>query len=94
MVVRIGITGIDGLIGWHLRCFLNGLSQVEVVPCGRATFTNKTELEKFVLASDAIVHLAGMNRGKDREIERTNVALTQALIEACVRTARSPQIPT
>lgn len=80
--IRIGITGSDGLIGWHLRSYLHGRPEVEAVAADRAAFASEEALEEFVSRCDAIVHLAGMNRGDDAEIERTNVDLTARLIRA------------
>lgn len=81
----IGITGSNGLIGWHLRSYLHGRPEVEIVPAVRATFSSDEALEEFVSHCDAIVHLAGMNRGADDEIERTNVDLVARLIRALER---------
>jgi UDP-2-acetamido-2,6-beta-L-arabino-hexul-4-ose reductase len=91
-VKKIGITGIDGLIGWHLRCFLNECANIQVLPGNRARLATQTLLDEFVVGADAIVHLAGMNRGDDNEIETTNIALTEALISACEGTGRTPHI--
>ena len=91
-VKRIGITGVDGLIGWHLRCFLNGCPDAQVLSGNRATFAAVDRLDEFVAGADAIVHLAGMNRGDEHEIETTNMALTEALIGACERTGRKPHV--
>lgn len=91
-VKRVGITGIDGLIGWHLRCFLKGCPNIQVLSGNRATFAANDRLDEFVAGSDAIVHLAGMNRGDEYEIETTNIALTETLISACERTGRKPHI--
>lgn len=79
---RIGITGAKGLIGWHLRAYLHGKPEIETVPADRAAFASDEALEEFVSRCDAIVHLAGMNRGADEEIERTNVDLVARLIRA------------
>ena len=89
---RIGITGIDGLIGWHIRCFLNGCPNIQVLSGNRATFAANDRLDEFVAGADAIVHLAGMNRGNEHEIETTNIALTETLIGACERARRRPHI--
>ena len=89
---QIGITGIDGLIGWHIRCFLNGCSNIRVLSGDRATFATSDQLDQFVAGSDFIVHLAGLNRGDDHEVETTNIALTASLISACERTGRTPHI--
>lgn len=91
-MLTIGITGIRGLIGWHLHAFLHGYDDVAVVGCDRGTFASNKQMDAFVSGVDAIVHLAGMNRGDEREIEETNLHLTQSLIDACIRTASRPHI--
>jgi len=90
--MKIGITGIEGLIGWHLRAFLHGQPDVEVIAGDRSTFTTKSRLADFVSASDVIVHLAGMNRGDDKEVESINIELAASLIEACESQKRTPHI--
>jgi len=80
--MKIGITGAYGMIGWHMRCaFLQ--EEVDVIPAGRAEFSSPTALQTFVRECDAIVHLAGMNRGADEEIYATNLQLAQGLVDAC-----------
>ncbi|MDH5761902.1 MAG: NAD-dependent epimerase/dehydratase family protein [Nitrospinota bacterium] len=90
--MKIGITGINGLIGWHLRAFLHGQPGVEVIAGDRSTFADETRLENFVSTSDVIVHLAGLNRGDDQEIESTNIELTRSLIAACEQKKHIPHI--
>lgn len=88
---RIGITGAEGFLGWHLRAYLH--SRGIAARCAtRATFSSSEELAEFAGQCDAIIHLAGMNRGGDVEIERTNVALTEQLISACTVTGRCRHI--
>ncbi len=91
-MIRIGITGIDGLIGWHLHAFLYTQPNIQVVGANRATFASKEELYNFVTSSDVVVHLAGMNRGDDREVASVNIGLTDALIAACEHTRKKPHI--
>lgn len=91
-MLRVGITGIDGLIGWHLRLFLNGEKDVEVIGADRSTFLSNEKLRSFVSKVDVIVHLAGMNRGGDQEIEETNVSLSRQLISACEEANCRPYI--
>lgn len=91
-MLKIGITGIHGLLGWHLRVNLHSRSDVEIHGAGRETFADAGKLERFVASCDAIVHCAGMNRGDDQEVASTNVKLTQALISACARKNVKPLI--
>ncbi len=91
-MLKIGITGIKGMIGWHLHAYMHGQQEVEVAGAGRATFTSTSALDNFVAVSDVVVHLAGMNRGENADIEKTNIALAEDLISACERTRRQPHI--
>lgn len=90
--MKIGITGINGLIGWHLRAFLFGHPGIEVIEGDRSTFSEESKLADFVSSCDVIVHLAGMNRGSDEEIKTTNIELVESLIDACERKKHVPHI--
>jgi len=90
--MRIGITGVDGLLGWHLRCFLYSRKDMLVRGAGRDVFASPERLKEFAASCDAIVHLAGMNRGPDAEVVATNVALTESLLAACDAAGAAPHI--
>lgn len=91
-MTRIGITGADGFIGWHLRTFLLPDPEIKVVVAGRDTFNDPHKLREFAGAVDAIAHLAGANRGDDRELHDTNVALAGQLVDACAAAGTKPHI--
>ncbi|CAM4152484.1 NAD-dependent epimerase/dehydratase family protein [Deinococcus marmoris] len=78
---KIGITGADGLLGTHVRAYFHGLDDLEVRAANRQTF-EVGRLAEFVDGCDAVLHLAGMNRGEDDVVARTNLELTRQLIEA------------
>lgn len=88
----IGITGADGLIGWHLRALLRVRGGHEVRLATRSTFAGQDRLADFVHGLDAMVHLAGMNRGEEAEVEATNRSLAGALVSACERTGVTPRL--
>ncbi len=90
--MRLGITGANGLLGWHLRCFFSAQPDVTVVPADRAAFADTASLRRFVSSCDAIIHLAGVNRGADVEIIGVNLGLAEALIEACRAVKITPHI--
>lgn len=90
--LRVGITGIEGLIGWHLRACLHGQKDVEVSGAGRAEFRAEPALARFAAGADVVVHLAGMNRGDDRELETVNKGLADALIQACESQGSRPHV--
>ncbi len=90
--MNVGITGVEGLIGFHLRAFLKSGLLLSVIPATRATFKTCELLNEFVRQTDIIVHLAGMNRGTDEEIYNTNLQLAQKLIESCESQKKTPYI--
>lgn len=91
-MIKVGITGIDGLIGWHLRSFLHGQKGIELRGADKPEFASAELLEKFAAGCDVIVHLAGMNRGDDAEVSATNIALTEKLLGACDAVKARPQL--
>ena len=89
--MKIGITGADGLLGWHQRAYLKANAGEHTLRLARrATFKRPELLAEFVAGVDAIIHLAGMNRGADAAIETTNTALARDLVLACEQTKTRP----
>lgn len=91
---KIGITGQNGFVGYHLSQTINlNKEQFELVPFERSYFDDPDGMDHFVGSCDVIVHLAALNRHNDpEEIYRMNVALTQKLIESLLRTDRQPHL--
>jgi len=91
--MKIGITGSNGFIGWHLRCYLSTLERVqETRVANRDTFSDKTQLEEFVNDLDLIVHLAGVNRAEDSELLDGNIQPADRLVSALKQTKNKPCI--
>lgn len=85
--MKIVVTGAAGFVGWHTRCRLHTLTDHEVVPVTRE---NWGDLPSAVAGSDAIIHLAGVNRAEtDAEVEQGNIALAEDVADA-VRKAGHP----
>lgn len=82
--MRVVVTGADGFLGWHTRVRLRALTGHEVVPVSRHAWPR---LEELVAGADAVLHLAGVNRADDNELELANLRLAQDLVEA-VESAR------
>jgi len=88
----VGITGPRGFIAGHLARRLARKEHICVVNCPRETFDDVAALHQFVSECDVVVHLAGMNRGDEREIHHVNVALAERLAMALTACERPPHV--
>lgn len=87
--MRILLTGAAGFLGWHTRVRLHTLTEHEVIAVDRAEWP---DLASFVTGVDAVVHIAGVNRGSDAEVEADNVALAQDLVDALHAAGVAPRM--
>jgi len=87
--MKIVVTGANGFLGWHLRCRLHAVTDATVAAVGRADLER---LRDVVHDADAVVHLAGVNRGADTELVETNVELSRLVADAVTRSDRRPRI--
>jgi UDP-2-acetamido-2,6-beta-L-arabino-hexul-4-ose reductase len=88
-MIKVGVTGSNGFIGWHLcRTLELDSNKFSVIEFKRDWFSNDAELDLFVSQCSVIIHLAGLNRHSDEEaIYSTNIELTNKLIQSFNRTA-------
>lgn len=85
--MNIALTGAGGFLGWHTRLRLAALTDHEVVPVTRE---NWTDLGRIVRNSDAVIHLAGVNRAEnDDAVELGNIRLG-ADVATAIATAGRP----
>ena len=93
-MLQIGITGKNGLIGWHLcRTLELKTDKFELIEFKRDWFNESINLDSFVAKCDIIVHLAGLNRHSDEtEIFNTNLWLAEKLVESFNRTGYKGQV--
>ena len=91
---KIGVTGQNGFVGYHLYHTLKLFpDEFEMVDFERAFFEKDELLDEFVKQCDVIVHLAALNRHNDQDvIFKTNTALVRQLIEALDRTGKMPHV--
>ena len=84
--MRIGITGQNGFIGYHLTQTIKYKhSDYTLVPFQKSFFENESTLLTFVSSCDVIVHLAGVNRAQtDQEVYDGNMQLANVLKTALV----------
>ena len=92
-MIRVGITGHNGFIGYHVTQHLRlEPDKYEIIPFERDAFEDEAKLQAFVTSCDKIIHLAAMNRGDEQEIYQTNISLVQKLISAMESAGVSPHI--
>ncbi len=93
-MIKIGVTGSNGFIGWHLcQTLLLQSDSFEIIEFKRSWFENTNELDNFVSNCDIIVHLAGLNRHSEENIiYETNVGLANKLVDAFNRTNFKGQV--
>ena len=84
--MKIGITGQNGFIGYHLtHTIKHKLSEHSIVTFKRSLFEQEYSLSTFVSSCDAIVHLAGVNRAEtDKEVYGANIKLNTVLKKALI----------
>lgn len=100
--MKIAVTGVNGLLGWHAASHLHALNCAarfrsepdshELVLIDRACFENPALLEKSLEGVAAVLHFAGANRGPDEEIEAANPRIAAALVTACNAAGVKPHI--
>ena len=75
--MKIGITGVNGFIGYHTYTYIKYATDLEPIKLKR-DFVNDDRLKDC----DWVIHLAGMNRGEDDDIYKTNIQLTSDLLDS------------
>lgn len=94
MKKKIGITGQNGFVGYHLYQLLKYTREdFELVDFERSFFEEEKKLDQFVNQCDVIVHLAAVNRHESIEkLYEINVSLAQKLIDSLNRTEAKPHV--
>jgi len=87
--VKVLLTGSAGFLGWHTRVRLRALTGHDVVAVDRGEWP---DLARHAKGVDAVVHVAGVNRGFDAEVEQGNIDLAQDLIDALRAAGSAPRI--
>lgn len=87
--MRLLITGAEGFLGWHTRVRLHALTDHDVIMVGASNWGSLPEL---VASADAVIHLAGINRASDYEVEQGNVQLARDLAYAVESVPQAPAI--
>lgn len=87
--MRVLLTGPLGFLGWHTRARLRALTDHEIVLADRAVWPRLNELARGV---DAVIHLAGVNRGSPEEVNAGNVDLAHAVADAVTAAGSRPMV--
>lgn len=90
--LRIAVTGASGFLGWHARALLHVGKTHDIVPLDRTAFGSVDALRDKLGGCDAVIHLAGMNRGDDAQVREVNETLARRLTEALTASGRAPQV--
>ena len=87
--MKIGITGQDGFIGYHLSQTIKyKFEKYKIVPFEKPFLENKQLLNSFISSCDVIVHLAGVNRANsNEEVYNSNIEINISLKEALINTS-------
>ncbi len=80
--MKILLTGAGGFLGWHTRVRLDALTDHEVVAVTRETWK---DLHALASGCDAIIHIAGINRASDEEVEQGNASLARDVAQAATQ---------
>jgi UDP-2-acetamido-2,6-beta-L-arabino-hexul-4-ose reductase len=87
--MRVLLTGATGFLGWHTRVRLRAMTDHETVPVTRSTWP---DLDRLVADADAVLHVAGVNRGMDGEVRDGNIRLAEDLAAAVRSSGARPRI--
>jgi UDP-2-acetamido-2,6-beta-L-arabino-hexul-4-ose reductase len=93
-MIRVGITGCNGFVGYHLFQTISLLEKEFIlINFERIFFEYDQALDNFVSNCDVIVHLAALNRHNEPQvIYETNINLVKKLYAALERTRSNPHL--
>lgn len=85
----IALTGAGGFLGWHTRVAARALGlDVQPIPLGRGF--DVSAAANALSGADRVIHLAGVNRADDAEVQAGNALFAQQLIQALDAAAQRP----
>jgi UDP-2-acetamido-2,6-beta-L-arabino-hexul-4-ose reductase len=90
--IKVGITGMAGFVGSHLRDNLKQHKDIEVLPFEDSYYQNPEAFIDFAKKADVIVHLAGVNRDEPQVVYQKNIELMEKLLEFTDASGNKPYI--
>lgn len=93
-MIKVGVTGQNGFIGYHLCQMLDLNSTVfSRIEFERSFFEDPKKLDSFLLKCDVLVHLSAINRMDDEELlYKTNLNLVNQIILSLERINHFPHL--
>ena len=93
MAERFVLTGGDGFLGWHTRLAIHSEgSDSDHLPVG--DYWDEEKSLELLDGSDHLIHLAGVNRGSDEEVQQGNVRFAEQVAGALREVASPPRTVT
>jgi UDP-2-acetamido-2,6-beta-L-arabino-hexul-4-ose reductase len=89
--MNIGITGRSGFIGYHLTNYLSE-KNCDIIPINKDDFSSFQKLNSKLKNCNIIIHLAGMNRGSDKEVYNCNLQLASQLVNVLEESNLTPAV--
>lgn len=90
--MKLALTGAGGFLGWHTRilAFARGIDEVNTIKLGNSFDLNDATfaIEKI----DRLIHIAGINRGSDDDVEQGNRILAEQLVSALEMAVNPPRV--
>ena len=101
-MIKVAVTGGDGLLGWHARTRLHAANcaarfakselPYDIVNLDRVAFEMPDFMASQIASVDCILHFAGVNRGSKEEVAAANPEIARQLVVACERAGVEPHI--
>ncbi|MGP5124087.1 polysaccharide biosynthesis C-terminal domain-containing protein [Glutamicibacter ardleyensis] len=90
--MKLALTGAGGFLGWHTRilAFARGIDEVNTIKLGDHFDLN--DATSAMDNIDRLVHIAGINRGPDNEVEQGNILFAEQLVFALEMASNPPKI--
>ena len=100
--MKIVVTGAGGLLGWHASARIHAINCAamhkgkpkphELVALNRNNFNDDEKLYAGLIGADAVLHFAGINRGRNEDIEAGNPEIARRLSQYCMKANVRPHV--